>query len=1177
MIYVCVIDVPVISEPRLTHNLSFVNGKIKIDCGVELTSDSDMPPNYIVVTGQTDGFVLRAIYATGKEYEEDCNTSSSIMLHIRRHNNNKNDLTEKDVQYEHIMTKYLQNVTNWRCIYESQTVGQRTIELVISHPNLLLLRMYYSCRSVWIPNNYDRFERFHKTTNNLFTGLLWPRLSYGNQYDIGAPTLSLDLNNNDTSLILTCPIPFKYTNIFQWGVSKLPHTPIVPIRLIQMSKNSDETYFPSLRNMNRPNSPDIKVQEGELFKRNNLQIGYFNNTNLVSINSTMCYVSTEYAKSLYPIQGKQNCFKLLSFAYSHPNRTDTNPHSFYNLTYLLHNKILDFDGQSIGEDDSKEFIISLNKYKVKNFLFQLPSLFYMRSILLNPRSLLTDTEGGLNVTDNPLYIHPTIDIYKDFMAFLIRWTRQYEIMKIKWAQRSLININDVYIDYSLTYKCEGRILLIVSNDSRCLFTQPHWLREKPLFQTDSNYSVVGIYSPYKEVSVLVQFPYDSLFSNDTISFCSWQKYLCFEGEVEYSNATIQLIEPNPWEMEDKFYSNIYKGFENEWVVTKDFRESYAIHKRESTPFLNNLFHMYKFLKELPFISNLITISNYLDKNNICPCRPMLTDLKTTLAHNSTPTLPLLPHQFNPTDKFYCNIFYDTNSITPLNVWKALEEFMCVQNKNTSLTALRTRILNYQPKLYIEMFPVNLTHVSYVCRSVFSQCFDLEEAVVDPLLYFNFDNTTQITVSKDLNITIEGLNQTLDATFSVLPLPLNHSIEPYEFNHMLVVPKRFIEDYVEINCQHMMQTSRNIKIIPANFTQENPVSLASCTFSYDIKANIHNQCIICAINGSSDCDDKLWPKYSLVSDDHYNNLSCSKDPNIYFVDNTLVNQTKIDFTYKMQTSGNNLHFYCHKDSQSNISFAVLCADKDEYHIIDSLPNNSLCGPQFSNDQHVFLSNNLQAYKPQCLPLPLYIPPVTSIHKFNETHLSIQCMLPKWMALPVCAKKSINLQLYSRSTSTSGLNSQLIANKIGSLCTTYPYLEISCTINNDDHDRILFRILIPRESYFWHRIFNVKLTKLQVQCNAYKDQLLKWKTVHLSSKETFNNITSTTRTKTENTMTDFTHISKMSFHPSNFNFHIGNEYIYLVLTSIYLLIICIPVIIVMYIIKTQQNIKIRNAFQ
>ena len=575
MTYVCVIDVLTIGEPILTNNLSFVNGEIKIYCGIELRSDSDIPPTFMTVKGQTHRFVLLATYTVNKEHEKDCSISSSVKMRA------KTNSSLTDIQYAHLMAHYMQNQTSRGCTYERETAGQREIILLIPHPNVLLLSMHYSCSGFWVPDNYDNFDISYKDSSNMYPGLIWPISTTTNQYYIGAPILSSDLNNNETSLILKCPIQFSMTNIFQWGVSMLPHTPIIPIRLIQMSKNSDKTSFPSLRNTTRPNSPNIKIQEGEFYGRNSLQVGNYDgkNTGLTSENPTMCFCFTEYAKSLYPIEGKENCFKLLSFAYFPPNNMDVSQHSFYNLTYLLNNEILDFDGQSIGDDDDDdddEFSISLSRYNINNFLFQLPSLFHMRSILLNPRYLSPNTVGGRKINDNPLYIYPTIDIYKDFMAFLIRWTREHETLKIKWAKTSLINLNNISMDYILTYKCKGRILLIVSNDNRCGFTQPHWLREQSLFETNSNYSVVGIYSPYNELDVLVNLPYDYYFGNNTISFCSWQKYLCFEGRAKYSDTIIQLIEPNPWEMENKFYTNLYKGFGNEWSMTWDFREAHQI-------------------------------------------------------------------------------------------------------------------------------------------------------------------------------------------------------------------------------------------------------------------------------------------------------------------------------------------------------------------------------------------------------------------------------------------------------------------------------------------------------------------------------------------------------------------------------------------------------------------------
>lgn len=1158
MTYVCVIDVLAAGEPILTNNSSFVNGEIKIYCGIQLRSDSDSPPTYMIVKGQTHRFVLQAIYTIDKEYEEDCSSSSSVTIRT------KTNPSPTDIQYAHFMAHYMQNQTSRRCIFEGQTAGQREIILSIQHPNALLMNMHYSCHGFWTPNNYNNYEVFHKTSGNMYAGLIWPISTSTNQYYIGAPTLSSNLNNNETSLILKCPIQFSMTNIFQWGVSMLPHTPIIPIRLIQMSKNSDETSFPSLQKTTRLNSPpsNIKVQEGEFFGRNSLQIGNYdnNNTDMTYENPTMCFFSTEYAKSLYPIEGEQNCFKLLSFAYSPPNRTNVNQHSFYNLTYLLHNKILDFDGQSIGDDDDNEFNISLSRYNVKNVLFQLPSLFYMRSILLNPRGLSPNTVGGRKVNDKPLYIHPTIDIYKDFMAFLMRWTRQYETMKIKWAKRSFINLNDISIDYVLTYKCTGRILLIASNDSRCTFTQPHWLKEQPLFKTTSNYSVVGIFTPYHEVDVLVNLPYGYFFSNNTISFCSWQKYLCFEGRADYSNTIMQLIEPSPWEMESKYYSNLYKGFNNEWTVSKEFRETHPIFEVESTEFLNKLSQMHHFLKDLPFISNLIPLSNYQDANNVCPCRSILTRSRPRLMRNSTFQLQLSPNQFDPTDKFYCNIFYDTTSVKPLNLWEALEDFMCTQMENIPLSTIKTRISNYQPKLYIEKVFTNLTHVSYVCRNVFTQCLDL--AAIDSYVYYHFDNNTiHVAVSKDFSTTIIGLNQTFDVNFTALSLPLNYSIGPYEFNHMLIVPKH----YVDVNCQHMTQTSTNEIPIPGNFPEKNLESSIPCTL-YDIQAKRRNQCIICSITVSTECHTKPIPRYNFISSG--DNLTCSQASNIQFIG---INKTDKGHTNKLQ---NSLYFYCHEDPKTNTTSAVICAGNNSTdNITDSIPNNTTCATQLADDKDIILSHELGPYDPQCLPLPLYIHPETSTQKSNNTHLNIDCLLPKWLTLPICSKHSMNIWLYAQSINTP----QLIANKMGNLCNTYPLKGISCTINNDNFNSTLFTFHISRESNYWHNILGLIPDITQLQCVNYEKKRFlhsSWKTVQLSSIDKILNITTTAACETRTTSVGLSYMHVPFYHPDS---HIKKKYFYLVFASIYLIILCIPVIIIAYIIKSRQNIIIQHSFQ
>ena len=1182
MIYVSVINVATISTHRVTKNLSLINGTINITCGFERTSDFDTPPDIIRVVARSNIFSFYVIYITGKEYEKFCTSSSYIGMFKNRYTNQ----TQNNVQYEQLMLQYLNNETSRRCIYERQTTGQREVELLIHHPNLLLMNIRYTCTGIWRPNYFNNSLPVFKSSSKMFSGLLWPK--YGNQYDLGPPTLASDVN---TSLILQCPIPFAHTNIIQWGESNLPHTPIIPTRLIQMSnKNSDETYLPSLKNLNSPNSPNIKVQEGEFFKRLQTE----DNTDLFSETRSMCYVSTKYAKSLYPIQGKENCFNFLSFAYSHPNRSNVKQHTFYNLTYLLHNKVLDFDGKAI---DDEEFHIFLNRSKIRFFLFQLPSLFYMRSIQLNSyvvtRPNITVGEERLLLRNNtpPLYIRPTIDIYKDFMTYLITWVRLSQILKIKRAQTTFVETPHGVMASFVSYKCQGKMILIISNNnSRCTYSKninkPNVLfKLPPLFQTDSNpeYSVVGLI-PYplnasQEFNIVFKVPYDD---DDNVPFsCSWQKYLCFEGIVDgVYDTTIQLIEPNPWEMDITFYSNIYRGFENEneWTVIKDVREITAVRSNEVDNFYNNIFLMHEYLrKTIRFDGLIIKIKNYLDKNNICPCRPILTDLK---IHNNNPKLLLSPNKYDPTDKFYCNIFYDTNSIKPLYLWEALEQFMCIQSKSIDFTTIRTRIFKYQPQLYIEMFSTNLTHVSYVCRNIFSHCFELYEDVIDHYVYFNFDNNTmQIKITEDLNTTIVGLNQTFNFTFTALPLPLNYTIEPYEFNHMLVVPKSFAEGYREINCQHMMQTSKNKETIPTDSTKKNLVSLKSCT-SYNIKANIYDRCIICSVNGSSDCYDKPRPKYSLVSDEYTLKLTCSKDPNNYFVNNILVDKTRTDFMPNMWPSREILHFYCHKDSQNNINSAVLCVEKDIINktdnIIDSLPDNSICGSQYSNGQHINISNNeLQPYSPQCLPLPSYIRPVISIHQ-SKTHLCIQCKLPKWIALPVCTKNLISLRLYFQSTKISYPNEQLFAKKMGNLCITYPYSGISCIINNNLHHRTLLTLHISVKSRHWYRIFGTNLNKIRIQSKTHKNQLSRWRTIHLYSNKSFNNnsfdddITSTTITKAS---TGFTTIKgKTIFHHLE-----NNKYIYLVFISMYIIIICIPVIIVMYIIKSQQNIKIKNAFQ
>jgi hypothetical protein len=1096
----------------MTSNISFINGSIQIYCGVKLEHESYTLPRFLILTGKKGEYGLHKFYETDGETEEECNSYLPVEASLEI--------------LENTLGKYLQNVTNTDCIYDREIVGQREIILQIHHPNLLIMRMFYDCQAAFVADGYTRFKTSYQNTSTMFTGLSWQPKS----------KISPVLDLNKTSLILKCPISNNDTNIFQWGVSKLPHTPIIPTRLIQMSKTSTERDLPSLNNTNYSKNPNIKIQEGELFKRNSLQIRDNNNNS-----NTMCFASTKYARVLYPIETKENCFKLLSFAYSRNNQMDMNPYSFYNLTYLLHNEILDFNGQSIEGD---EFLIPLNRSEVNNFLFSLPSLFYMRSILINPLTSLTDTDGQ-NYTDVPLYIHSTIDIYKDFMTYLITWTKQHETLKIKWAKTLItVNINNVSLDLLLEYECNGKILLIISNDSRCTFSNNNWFPKiEPLFQ-NTNYSVRGIFGRF---DVLMKLPYDSIFNNNmTISFCSWQKYLCFEDSItDHSKTTIQLIEPNPWEMEGKYYENLYKGVDNKWTVSVDYRERHPFIDREIVKFLKQLIQMHNYLKNHNHISGIIPISNYLDENNVCPCRTPLTDL---FENDYIPRLSLSPGHFNPMDRFYCNLFYDTNSNKPLYLWEALEEFMCVKNENYNNTNVRTRISNYQPKPYLEIVSINLTHNSYICRNVFSQCMELE-----PHIYFNFDNTTQITVFKNLSIPrVIGLS---NDNLMVLPLPLNYSIAPYEFNHMLVVPNK---DFKKVNCQHMMQKS-----ITKNVTTKIPTTIFSCR-PQDIKANIYKQCIICSVNISSSSaaycyrPNSIFPKYSQILD---SNLSCTKDPNIYYLDNILTNQTVIEKPIR-QSSGKRLHFYCNQDHQNKIYVAVLCAEKYTDNIISSLlHNNSKCGTKHSN---INLTNELQIYEPHCLPLPLSIYPTTFIDKFNKTHFSIQCLLPQWMPLPVCEKKSITLTLYSQSTNTS---KQLIGNKINNMCSVYPADEkISCTVNHNKNNKILFTVYVTRESDFWSRIFNTHLTDIQIQCLANKDQLLPWKTAYLSFNKTFDDLPSTAA-NTTTTILPFEY----------FNFSENKKYIYLVLSSLYLIIICIPVIIFMYIIKTIQNIKIKNTLE